>query len=492
MERSSGILMPISSLPSPYGIGTFGKAAYDFVDFLEKAGQRWWQILPVGPTSEGDSPYMSPSAYAGNPFFIDLDMLVEDGLLEQEEIDACSWGKDPSKVDYTCLHEQRLPLLEKAAGRGMERDREALDAFVGENADWLPDYALYMTVKEHFDMQAWMDWPEEAIRLHRPEAVGAYREQLSDRIRFYMYVQYLFFSQWKKLRAYAKEKEIGIIGDMPIYVAMDSADVWSSPENFLLDEKNVPVKVAGVPPDFFTEDGQLWGNPCYNFEKMKQDGYGWWIRRVGGAEKLYDVLRIDHFRGFESFWAVPYGEKTAKNGEWIKGPGMDLVGVVKNWFGNMQFIAEDLGASTPELAQFLEDSAFPGMRVLEFAFSADEESSYLPHRHIRNCVCYVGTHDNDTILGWKEHAPAGDIAKAIDYLGLSDREGFAWGFIRGGMGSVADLFIAQMQDYLELGSEARMNTPGQMYGNWRWRMLPGKASPALARRIAAITKLYGR
>ena len=492
MERSSGILMPISSLPSPYGIGTFGKAAYEFVDFLDKAGQRWWQILPVGPTSLGDSPYMSPSAYAGNPFYIDLDMLVEDGLLEQEEIDACSWGKDPSKVDYELLHEQRLPLLKKAADRGMERDRAAVEAFASENADWLPDYTLFMALKDHFDGMDWMEWPDEAIRMHRPEAVSAYREQLAGQVRFYTYLQFLFFMQWQKLRTYAKEKGIGIIGDMPIYVAMDSADVWASPEYFLLDEKNVPVKVAGVPPDYFCEDGQLWGNPLYNFPRMKQDGYGWWIRRIGGAQKLYDVLRIDHFRGLESFWAVPYGDKTAKNGSWIKGPGMDLMGMLKNWFSGMQFIAEDLGASSPELLQFLEDTGFPGMRVLEFAFNAGEESSYLPHAHIRNCVCYIGTHDNDTIMGWKEHAPAADIAKAIDYLGLSDREGVAWGFIRGGMSSVADLFIVQMQDYLELGSEARMNTPGEMYGNWQWRMLPNQNTPGLAKRIASVTKLYGR
>ena len=492
MERSSGILMPISSLPSPYGIGTFGKAAYEFVDFLEKAGQRWWQILPVGPTGLGDSPYMSPSAYAGNPFFIDLDMLKEDGLLKQKEISAVSWGTDPSKVDYTCLHEHRLPLLKKAADRGIERDKAQLESFAAENADWLPDYTLFMAVKEYFDGKDWMEWPDEAIRMHHPEAVAAYREKLAGSVQFYTYLQYLFYSQWQKLRSYAKEKGIGIIGDMPIYVAMDSSDVWSSPQNFLLDEKNVPVKVAGVPPDYFCEDGQLWGNPLYNFERMKQEGYGWWIRRIGGAEKLYDVLRIDHFRGLESFWAVPYGEKTAKNGSWIKGPGMDLVGVLKNWFLGMRFIAEDLGAFTPELTQFLEESGFPGMRVLEFAFSANEESSYLPHAHIRNCVCYAGTHDNDTILGWKEHAPAADIAKAIDYLGLSDREGFAWGFIRGGMSSVADLFIAQMQDYLELGSEARMNAPGKVDGNWRWRMRPGQASPALAKRIASVTKLYGR
>ena len=492
MKRSSGLLLPVFSLPSPYGIGTFGKAAYDFVDFLEKAGQRWWQILPVGPTSLGDSPYMSPSAYAGNPYYIDLDMLAKDGLLKQEEITACSWGKDPARVDYDCLQGQRLLLLKKAADRGIARDRAAVDLFASENTDWLPDYTLFMALKEYFDGKDWMEWPDEAIRLHRPDAVAAYREKLAGQVQFYTYLQFLFFNQWQKLRTYAKEKGIGIIGDMPIYVAMDSADVWSSPENFLLDEENVPVKVAGVPPDYFCEDGQLWGNPLYNFEQMKRDGYGWWIRRIGGAQKLYDVLRIDHFRGLESFWAVPYGDKTARNGTWIKGPGMDLVGMLKNWFSGMQFIAEDLGAYTPELIQFLDESGFPGMRVLEFAFNADEESSYLPHAHIRNCVCYVGTHDNDTIMGWKEHAPAGDIAKAIDYLGLSDREGFAWGFIRGGMSSVADLFIAQMQDYLELGSEARMNTPGEMYGNWQWRMLPNQLTNGLAKRIAAVTKLYGR
>ena len=492
MERSSGILMPISSLPSPYGIGTFGKAAYDFADFLQEAGQRWWQILPVNPTTLGDSPYQGPSAFAGNPFFIDLDMLIQDGLLTQEEVDAVDWGKNPSKVTYPCLYEQRPALLRKAAARGAARYRAETEAFSRENADWLPDYALFMALKDHFDGKSWMDWPDEAIRMHRPEAVAAYRGRLSEEIWFYTFVQYLFFSQWKKLKDYAHDKGIGIIGDMPLYVALDSADVWSSPESFLLDEKNVPVKVAGVPPDYFCEDGQLWGNPLYNYDYMKQTGYGWWIRRVGGAEKLYDLLRIDHFRGLESFWAVPYGEKTAKNGSWVKGPGMDLIQVLKNWFTGMSFIAEDLGDVTPDLEKFIHDSGFPGMRVLEFAFNAHEESTYLPHAHIRNCVCYAGTHDNDTLIGWKKQANPEDIAKAIEYLGLSEHEGFVWGILRGGMSSVADLFIAQMQDYLELGTEARMNTPGTMFGNWQWRMLPNQNTAGLARRIRHMTKLYGR
>ena len=492
MKRSSGILIPISSLPSPNGIGTLGKAAYDFIDFLAEAGQSWWQILPVGPTSVGDSPYQSPSAYAGNPYFVDLDLLIEDGLLTGREVHSVKWGGDPQKVDYGLLYEKRFRVLKKAMQRGWERDQDKIRKFEEENAFWVYDYAMFMALKKHFGMVSWQEWPDEEIRFRKASAMEKYRTELSEEIRFYIYVQYLFFLQWEKLKAYAHKKKIGIIGDIALYVALDSADVWASPENFQLDDQYMPKKVAGVPPDYFSEDGQLWGNPLYNYDYMRRDGYGWWIRRVGGAAKLYDVIRIDHFRGLESYWAVPFGEKTARNGRWVKGPGMDLVDRLRGWFRDTQFIAEDLGYPTPEVAQLLQDSGFPGMKVLEFAFDPEAESDYLPHNYSKNCVCYIGTHDNETLLGWKEATDQKTLKKACRYLGLHEEEGFVWGFIRGGMSSVADLFIVQMQDLLGLGAEARMNTPGTMAGNWQWRMLPDAVTPELTARIAEMTRLYGR
>ena len=492
MKRSSGILMPISSLPSPHGIGTLGAEARKFVDFLADAGQSWWQILPVGPTSYGDSPYQSFSAYAGNPYLIDLDLLCEDGLLTPAEVNAVSWGTDPARVDYSAIYNGRFPLLHLAMERGWERDADKVKAFSEENDAWLPDYALFMALKRHFGMSAWTEWPDEDIRLRRPEAVARYREELADDIRLFTYIQYLFFRQWETLRSYAHEKGIGIIGDLPIYVAMDSADVWADPRAFQLDERNVPAEVAGVPPDYFTADGQLWGNPLYDWDAMKADGYTWWIRRIAGASRLYDILRIDHFRGLESYWAVPYGETTAKVGRWVKGPGMDLMNVLTEKFPNIQFIAEDLGYLTPEVRQLLEDSGLPGMKVLQFAFDSREAANYLPHTYPRHCVCYAGTHDNSTLMGWKDEAAPADIAMAREYLGLHDEEGFNWGVLRGGQSSVADLFIAQMQDYLGLGSEARMNIPGILGGNWQWRMLPGQITDELTARIARMTSLYGR
>jgi len=492
MKRSSGILMPVFSLPSPCGIGTLGREARAFLDFLHDAGQSWWQILPVGHTSYGDSPYQCLSAYAGNPYLIDLELLAADGLLTADEIGARRWGSDPARVDYGALYENRWPLLETAAKRGFERDRAAVEAFAAENEAWLPDYALFMAVKRYFGMRAWTEWPDEAIRLRRAPALERYRAALAEEIRLFTYVQYLFFKQWDALRAYAREKGVGIIGDLPIYVAMDSADVWASPESFQLDERNIPLAVAGVPPDYFSEDGQLWGNPLYDYEAMERDGFGWWIRRIGGAAKLYDVIRIDHFRGFESYWAVPYGDATAKRGKWVKGPGMRLIAALTGWFRDVRFIAEDLGSPSPEVRQLLADSGFPGMKVLEFAFDARASSDYLPHTYDPHCVCYTGTHDNAPLAAWKSEADPADIAVAVRYLGLNGQEGFHWGILRGGMGSVAELFIAQMQDYLGLGEEARINTPGTMEGNWQWRLLPGQITEALTKRIAAMTRLYGR
>ena len=491
MDRASGILLPISALPSPYGIGTLGKAAYAFADFLHAAGQRYWQLLPLGPTSYGDSPYQSFSTFAGNPYFIDLDLLAEEGFLDKEDLAAADWGNDPRYVDYGKIYEVRFDVLRRAFLRGRERDREAVERFQAENP-WLKNYALYMAVKAHFGMKSWLEWPDEAIRVRAPEAVARYEKELAEDVAFYTYLQYLFFKQWGELREYIHSLGIRIIGDLPIYVAMDSADVWAEPEFFQLGEGNIPTEVSGVPPDYFSADGQLWGNPLYDYDRMRQDGFGWWIRRVEGASRLFDVIRIDHFRGLESYWAVPYGAETAREGRWRKGPGMDLVGVLTQWFHGLDIIAEDLGFLTPEVHQLLRDSGLPGMKVLEFAFDAREPSNYLPHTYERNCVCYVGTHDNETVMQWREQADRADVTFARKYLGLNEAEGFHWGMIRGGMSSVADTFVAQMQDYLGLGAEGRMNTPGTLGNNWRWRLLPGEASPALARKIRRYAHMYGR
>ena len=489
MERSSGILLPISSLPSPYGIGTLGKEARAFVDFLAKAKQRWWQILPVGTTSYGDSPYQSFSAYAGNPYFIDLEQLIDIGLLNKDEVEGCDWGSDPGKVDYGKIYESRFALLEKASRKGWERYGAEIEAFISQNKSWLPDYALFMALKRANGMQAWTAWPED-VRMREPQALEKAREELQEDIRLFSFIQFVFFQQWRSLKAYAHEKNVGIIGDMPIYGAMDAADVWADPKSFQLDSRNVPTEVSGVPPDSFTADGQLWGNPLYNWEAMKADGYGWWIRRIAGASKLYDVIRIDHFRGFESYWAVPGDAKTAKDGHWVKGPGMDLLGVLKRWFPDLEFIAEDLGYLTPEVKQLLEDFGFPGMKVLEFAFDSREPSNYLPHTYHHNCVCYAGTHDNAPLARWRKEAAKEDIAMAKQYLGLNRSEGFIRGVLRGGMSSVADLFVAQMQDYLE--DTGRINTPGVASGNWQWRLTEGKLTDELAADIAAMTTIYGR
>ncbi len=491
MKRSAGILLPISSLPSPYGIGTMGRAAYEFIDFLHEAKQSWWQILPAGPTSYGDSPYQSFSTYAGNPYFIDLDMLIVDGLLTPEDLKGIKWNNTVSYVDYGRIYNNRFTVLAKAKERGWQRDAKEVTAFVEENRSWLPDYTLYMAVKRHFGMKAWTEWDED-IRLRHPGAVWKYTRMCKEDIELFTYIQYLFFKQWKQLREYAKAKGIGIIGDLPIYVAMDSADVWADPKAFQLDEKNVPIEVAGVPPDYFSADGQLWGNPLYDWKAMERDGFGWWIRRIDGASKLYDVIRIDHFRGLEAYWAVPYGDTTARNGRWVKGPGMKLVGTLTGWFPELQLIAEDLGFMTEGVKQLLADSKLPGMRVLEFAFDTKEPSNYLPHNYVQNCVCYVGTHDNAPIMAWKDETGPEELALSKKYLGLTEEEGLNWGIIRGGMTSVADLFIAQMQDYLGLGTESRMNTPGVPAGNWQWRLKKNQCTPKLAKKIADLTWMTGR
>ena len=492
MDRCSGILMPIFSLPSPYGIGSFGKAAYAFADFLHAAGQSLWQMLPMGPTSYGDSPYQSFSTHAGNPYFIDLEALIEGGLLTAEEVAALPWGDDPERVDYGALYAGRFHLLAKAKARGWARDAEAVAAFAAENAGWLPDYVLYMALKRHFGMRAWSEWPDEGARLHRPEALERWRETLREDVELFTYIQFLFFRQWTALKQYVNGLGIRVVGDLPIYVAPDSADVWAEPRWFRLDSQGHPTEVAGVPPDYFSADGQLWGNPLYDYDAMRADGYSWWIRRVAGAAKLCDVVRIDHFRGFADYWAVPAGETTAKNGRWVPGPGMDLVGRLTSWFSELEFIAEDLGCQSPEVTKLLRDSGLPGMKVLEFAFDAEEADDYRPHRYDPNCVCYTGTHDNATLSAWLADAPAETLDRAKAYFGLNEAEGYDRGMLRGGMASVAAVFVAQMQDWLALGAAGRINTPGTPMGNWTWRALPDQFTPALAAEIRAMTARYGR
>ena len=492
MKRSSGVLMPMSSLPSPYGIGTMGKTAYEFVDFLKAAGQKYWQLLPLGPTSYGDSPYASPSTFAGNPYYIDFDLLIADGLLKKTDLKGFRWGSDPEKTDYGKIYRNRFKVLRKAWLNGRTRFAEEIAAFRSENASWLENYALFMSVKEKFGMVSWQEWPDDAIRLRKPEALEAYRRELGEEIDFWVFTQFVFFRQWNALRAYAAGQGIGFIGDVPIYVAMDSADIWSEPWFFQLDEDLRPKEVSGCPPDGFNEDGQLWGNPLYDYDRMKKDGFGWWIRRIEGVARLYDVIRIDHFRGFESYWAVPAGDKTARNGTWRKGPGMDLVGVLTGWFSELTFIAEDLGFMTPEVMKLLADSGLPGMKVLQFAFGADGDSMYLPHYCPFNSSMYIGTHDNDTVLGWVASTTEEDRAFAKKYGHITEDEGWCWGLIRIGMASPSRLFVVQMQDLLELPGECRMNTPGIPMGNWRWRMLPGADTPELAARLAELTQIYGR
>ena len=492
MKRSCGVLMPMSSLPSPYGIGTMGKSAYRFVDFLRRSAQTYWQLLPLGPTSYGDSPYASFSTFAGNPYYIDLELLIRDKLLKKSEVESIFWGSDEERCDYGAIYEGRFVVLRLAYERGKDRYAEEFSSFRAENASWLENYALFMALKAHFGMRSWIEWEDEDIRLRNPAAMEKYSRELADDVSFYAFLQFLFFRQWNALRAYAHENGIQFIGDVPIYVALDSADVWSEPKYFQLDENNLPTEVSGCPPDAFSEDGQLWGNPLYDYDEMKKDGFGWWIRRIEGVGKLYDVIRIDHFRGFESYWAVPYGDATARRGRWKPGPGMDLVGVLTSWFHDLRFIAEDLGYTTPEVEKLLADSGLPGMRVLEFAFDPYGDAPFMPHNCPKHSVCYIGTHDNETVRGWVETLDRKTKHFAKDYMHITSDEGWCWGMIRTGMASPSELFVLQMQDALELPHSARMNTPGIPSGNWQWRMKADALTPELAKKLLAYTKLYRR
>lgn len=496
MDRAAGVLLAVTSLPSAYGIGCFSKSAYEFVDWLKGAGQTYWQILPLGPTGYGDSPYQSFSTYAGNPYFIDLEELIAEGVLAREECDRVDWGQDRTSVDYEKLYRSRYALLRKAYERSDISNNPEYLRFLEANRWWLADYALFMAVKNRFGGKPWMEWAED-IRLRWPGAMEYYQRELYFDVEFQYYMQYVFFRQWNRLKAYANEQGIRIIGDIPIYVAMDSADVWAHPELFQLDAQGLPVAVAGCPPDGFSATGQLWGNPLYRWDYHRNTGYQWWISRLEYCFRMYDVVRVDHFRGFDEYYAIPYGEETAVNGHWEKGPGMDLFRSVQGALGGGQVIAEDLGYVTDSVRQLVQDSGFPGMKVLEFAFDARDTgcaSDYLPHNYPEHCVVYTGTHDNETIRGWFEEITPQEQTLAREYLCdfATPVKALHQSFISLVMRSKAQLCIIPLQDYLGLGTEGRMNRPSTVGQNWKWRATVGQFSQELQQKIYQMTRRYGR
>ena len=486
--------MHISSLPGKYGIGSFGQSAYDFVDFLVRTKQRYWQILPLSPTSYGDSPYQSFSAFAGNTHFIDFDQLAEHGLITDEDLAGRDFGDNPTQVDYAKVYEERRPVLEAAVKRFLEwEDLSDYHRFLEENASWLDSFAEYMAIKEHFDNATWLDWPDEAIKAREPEALSKYREDLADQITYHRVTQYFFFDQWKELKAYANAEGIEIVGDMPIYVAADSAEMWTQGHYFKTDEEGRPYSIAGVPPDAFSADGQLWGNPIYDWDAMAADGYAWWIKRLEESFKIYDVVRIDHFRGFESFWEIPAGAETAATGKWSKGPGYALFAAVKEALGDLNIIAEDLGYMTEEVKAFREQTGFPGMKVIQFAFDPDHESIDAPHTASNNSVMYTGTHDNDTVMGWyKNEIEDKQREYMARYTNRKEYETVPHAMLRTIFASVSFMAIATMQDLLELGGEARMNLPGTIGGNWTWRMTENQMQPEVEATLSDLTKIYRR
>lgn len=492
MARVAGILMPITSLPSPYGIGTIGKEARKFADFLKASGQTVWQILPVGPTSYGDSPYQSFSTYAGNPYMIDLDTLVSDGLLKKKQIKSFDWGDDEQKVDYAKIYFNRFEVLHIAYENFKQKDQKEFNSFKRKNSSWIKDYALYMAVKNSFDSQPWTQWPDEDIKMRTPAAVAKYTRKYKDEIDFWKFVQFEFYKQWADFRAYVNSLGIQILGDMPIYVAMDSADTWANPEVFWLDENRDPVCVAGCPPDYFSETGQLWGNPLYDWEYLKSTDYKWWFDRIKAASKLFDITRIDHFRAFDTYYAIPYPAENAIGGEWKEGPGIVFFNKMKETIGDIPIVAEDLGELFDSVKRLLKESGYPGMKVLEFAFGSGEDNDFLPHRYPKNCVVYTGTHDNDTVIGWYEKAAENEISHCDYYLGISEGDEVNWKFIEAAYKSVADYAIVQMQDILGLGSEARMNIPSTLGDNWTWRINSAALTKEISKKLLEMSVRYSR
>lgn len=495
MERGSGILMHITSLPQNEGIGTFGKCAYEFADFLKASDQRYWQILPLGPVGYGNSPYQAFSAFAGNPYLIDLQKLIEDGLLPQNEsIAVSSDGNDTDKVNFEAVTAKKMKLLHKAyeASKLDKKLIEELEKFKEENKDWLEDYSLFMAIKEENNQVSWQEWVEP-LRKREKQALLKAEKRLKHQIDFWNFVQYEFAKQWFELKAYVNNLGIKIIGDIPIYVSTDSSDTWSHPELFKLDGEYRPITVAGCPPDVFTADGQLWGNPIYDWDYIDQTKYEWWIKRMKQNAALYDIIRIDHFRGFESFWEVPYGEETARNGRWTKGPGYKLFKAVNQALGDIDIIAEDLGFITDGVIRLREKTGYPGMKILQFAFDPKDDSEYLPHNCDKKSVAYIGTHDNETIVGWMQNPKNEKCFNfAKRYLRLTKKEGYHWGFIRGLWASPSALAVVQMQDILGLDNTARMNIPSTVGDNWQWRMNKEAINEELINKLKRLTKLYRR
>ena len=496
-SRLCGVLLPIFSLPSKYGIGSFSKEAYEFVDYLKAAGQSYWQILPLGPTSYGDSPYQSFSTFAGNPYFIDIETLIEDGFLTGKDADAYDFGNNEETIDYEKLYRSRFKLLKKAYDN-MDKVPKAkelkadFEEFKKNPAnDWLLDYALFMTLKNANGGRPWNTWDVD-LRLRKKEAIKTALDKYKDEVDFYCFLQYLFLTQWFALKKYANDNGIDIIGDIPIYVAFDSADTWANPELFQLDENNEPIDVAGCPPDAFSATGQLWGNPLYRWDYHKKTGYKWWMKRIEHCYRLYDVVRIDHFRGFDEYYAIPYGNATAEIGEWRKGPGIELFDIMKKELGEKRVIAEDLGFLTKSVIKLVQRTGFPGMKILEFAFDSREESDYLPHNYTKNCIVYTGTHDNETARGWFDHLPRNDKKYAKEYLGIHYAKDAVWAMIRAAFASVSDTVIIPMQDYLELPEYARINTPSTLGNNWVWRMKGDALSKELCAKMADFARIYRR
>ena len=492
-KRECGILLPIASLPSEYGIGCFSKEAYEFVDLLVSAGQDYWQILPLGPTGYGDSPYQSFSTFAGNPYFIDPKALIENGWISKKECDKYDFGDNESYIDYEKIYLSRFKLLYTAYKNSNIAQDAQFKAFIKEKAYWLDDYALYMAIKVSKDNIAWTEW-EEDIKLRKKSAMDKYKKELAEEIEFYQFQQYMFYKQWYALKDYANEKGIRIIGDIPIYVAFDGADAWANPELFQFDKDLKPIAVAGCPPDAFTALGQLWGNPLYDWPYHEKTGYAWWMKRLSGAFELYDVLRIDHFRGFDSYYAIPFGDPDATRGHWEEGPGIKLFDTMKEKLGKRDVIAEDLGFLTPSVLKLVKKTGYPGMKVLEFAFYGDEDDDYLVHNYGNNSVVYTGTHDNETVAGWYKGLDRKTRKFVKDYLGLGNNAAkiIHTAMIREGLKSVANMAIFPIQDYLGLDNAARINTPSTLGFNWKWRLAPGQFGEDMAEEIYELCKLYGR
>lgn len=491
--RASGVLMGISSIPSKYGIGCFSREAYEFVDQLSAGGQQYWQILPLGPTGYGDSPYQSVSTFAGNPYFICLEDLIEKDLLTREECESCDWGGSESYVDYEKMYFSRYKLLRKAYERADLKNDKEYAAFKKKEAAWLKDYCLFMAIKNDQNGVCWIEWPKE-LKDRTSKEVLKEEVRLAEEVEFYSFQQYCFTAQWEKLKSYANQKGIKIIGDVPIYVALDSSDAWANPDMLQFDKDHTPKAVAGCPPDAFSATGQMWGNPLYDWKKLKATGYKWWVERMSHCLKLYDVVRIDHFRGFDEYYSIPYGDKTAEFGHWEKGPGMDLFRALEKNLGKLDVIAEDLGLLTDSVIEMVEESGFPGMKVLQFAFDENEDSPYLTHRYERNCIVYTGTHDNETTRGWFRNLSQHDRNFARAYIGCEGKHETAavWSMIRAAMSSVADRCVIPVQDYLCLGNEARINEPSTLGDNWKWRMKKGQLNETIIQKIYKMTKLYGR